>query len=71
MTKTIEELKTEATQIKNLFQSPDGQAAFKVLEAEFSDRTSHVPGDPYTSAFNEGKRSVILFIKDLMETNYE
>lgn len=71
MIKTIKELKAEATQLKTFFQSPDGKSAFKALETEFSDRISHTPGDPYATAFNEGQRSVILFIKDIVETNYE
>ncbi len=72
---TVEELveksEKEAGDLKRWLLSPDGKKNVAVLEREFSDRTSHVRGDPYTSAFNEGQRSVILFMKDIMESNYE
>jgi len=73
--KTPEELRLEAehnaTMAKQLFLSPDGKKVFDLLVTEFADRVSHVPGDPYTSAFNEGQRSVVLFLMDLMEQEYE
>ena len=72
---TVAELRLEAehkaTILKMALQSPNGTAMMEMLEFEFSDRISHVPGDPYTSAFNEGQRSVILFMKDIIESDYE
>lgn len=35
----------------------DGEILRKDLEF-FANKTSHVPGDPYTSAYNEGKREM-------------
>lgn len=71
---TPEELREESEQkaanMKKWLMSPDGQENVATLEQEFADRTSHVPGDPYTSAFNEGQRSVVLFLKDIIESNY-
>lgn len=69
--KTVKELKAEAMQLKEILISDAGKGVLDVLESEFADRTSHVPGDPYTSAFNEGQRSVVLFLKDLVEVTYE
>lgn len=73
--KTVDEIRKEtesdAGAIKRAFTSPDGKRAFDLLHKEFADRSSHVPGDPYTSAFNEGQRSVVLFLIDIRESNYE
>ena len=30
-------------------------------------QSSFVPGDPYATAFNEGRREVVLYLKTLME----
>lgn len=47
----------------SLFQaSGEGQRVLVELQNRFELRSSHVPGDPYTTAFNEGQRSVMLFI---------
>jgi hypothetical protein len=32
------------------------------LITKYTTRTSHVPGDSHTTAFNEGARSTVLFI---------
>lgn len=47
----------------SLFQtSGEGQQVLVELQNMFELRSSHVPGDPYTTAFNEGQRSVMLYI---------
>jgi len=72
---TVEEIREEAEKdaiiIKRAFSGPDGDKAFELLSKEFADRVSHVRGDPYTTAFNEGQRSVVLFLMDIRESKYE
>ena len=46
---------------------PDADEALKLLCEEFADRTSFVPGDPYSTAFKEGQRNVVLFLLDVKE----
>jgi hypothetical protein len=43
-------------------QDGDGAAILEQLAAKYHHGTSHVPGDPYETAFNEGARSVVLYI---------
>jgi len=73
--KTVEQLRTEAEQkaaiLKRVFSGPDGDKAYDLLYAEFADRTSHVIGDSHSTAFNEGQRSVVLFLADIRESDYE
>ena len=69
--KSLEELEQEVATVKRLFASPDGQKVFKTMEAEFSDRSSFVVGDSHATAFKEGQRSVMLFIIDTLESEYE
>ena len=38
------------------------QKVLEELTSLFYDRSSYTKGDPYETAFNEGQRSVILFI---------
>jgi len=56
------------TQFKELFGSPLGK---KVLWKMCKDvgflESNHCPGDPYSSAFNEGRRTVVVDI--LRKTN--
>lgn len=49
-----------------IFNGPLGKSALKVLEEDYANRTTFVPGDPYQSAFLEGQRSVILTIHELL-----
>jgi len=65
------ELEREAMNMRRILQTPDGQKLYETLDTEFSDRSSFVAGDPYATAYKEGQRSVVLFLKDLMEVNYE
>lgn len=59
-------MKSEA-QLKQLyhkvFDSPEGEDVLSHLRAScFGDSRTFVPGDPYGTAFNEGRRSVFLDI---------
>lgn len=47
--------------------SADGQAVLDDLCEAYYDRTSFVPGDPQQTAFNEGARSVVLSIFQILE----
>jgi hypothetical protein len=43
-------------------QDGDGVAILEELTALYHDCQSYVPGDPHATSFNEGARSVILYI---------
>jgi hypothetical protein len=58
------------TNYKNLFNCPNGQIVLYDLETRFGMfKTSFVAKDAYGTAFNEGQRSVMLFILDMMNKN--
>lgn len=53
---------------KLIFSTPNGQMILKDLEKLFFfHKSTHVPGDPNTSAYKEGQRSVILAIHAFIE----
>lgn len=60
-------------ELRTLFAELLGNEKFvaflKDLDARFGahHRTTFVPGDPYATAYNEGARSVIVFINRLAE----
>lgn len=58
-----ERAKDERKTIKRLFNTVDGQEVMKILEREFYDSSSIVPGDPYATHARCGSREVIIFIK--------
>lgn len=43
-------------------QDADGIAVLEELAARYYDRISYVAGDPHATSFNEGARSVVLYI---------
>lgn len=45
---------------KNVIESPSGREMMKDLYRHFGRRLSFEPGEPDTTAFNEGQRSVYL-----------
>jgi hypothetical protein len=47
--------------------SVDGKAVLDDLCDAYYDRTSFVSGDPQATAFNEGARSVVLAIFQILE----
>ena len=69
---TLDNLKSRRQDYKATFESPTGQEVLKDLMkfAKFCD-TSYVPGDPTTTAYNEGMRRIILRILSIMEKDPE
>lgn len=55
---------------KDTFSTPQGKEVLKDL-AKFCGQNSptHVPGDPYTSAYKEGMRRVFLRIQQFVNLN--
>ena len=52
---------------KQVFESDNGKKVLEDLEKRCSfHTTTHVKGDSHESAFLEGTRSVILFIKNML-----
>ncbi len=52
---------------KSVFDTDNGQKILKDLEARCNWRsTSYVAGDPNATAFEEGKRAVLLHIHSMM-----
>ena len=51
---------------QKLMDSPDGEIILTALLEIYSLRTSHIPGDPYQTAFNEGQRDVVNFLLNLV-----
>jgi hypothetical protein len=49
------------------FNSEDGDIIMEDLRRSFGSRSSHVPGDPYTTAYREGQRNVYQLILALRE----
>lgn len=43
-------------------QDADGIAVLEELAGRYYDRSSYVAGDPHATSFNEGARSVVLYI---------
>jgi hypothetical protein len=50
------------TDYKEAFRSPHGQRVLQHLIDMYMTKTSHVEGDPHSTAFNEGARNVVLMI---------
>ena len=53
--------------------NPENEAVVEVMTQleEFCNvnNTCHIPGDPYSTAYNEGQRSVAIFIRQMLETD--
>lgn len=52
-----------------IFSSELGTQAMKILEDEFIFQITHTPGDPYNTAFKEGQRALVLFLRDITKTH--
>jgi hypothetical protein len=57
---------------KKIFESDDGKVVIKDLEkrCHFMS-TTNVKGDSHESAYMEGQRSVLLFIKSMLQNDNE
>lgn len=49
-------------------RSDGGQDLLHILAERFDHRVAHMPGDPFSTAFRDGQRSVMLEIKRLCDT---
>jgi len=66
LNKEFEQLKQD---YKIIFGGDEGQRIFKDLKLRFHEyQTTHQKGDPYETAFNEGQRSVLNFIKAMINS---
>ena len=52
-----------ASAFYNTFTSGDGRLVYEWLEGQYNNASSFVPGEPETTAYNEGCRAVFLQIK--------
>ena len=67
-----EDLKQLIRAYKQVFESDQGKKVLKDLEKRCSyHTTTHIKGDSHESAFLEGTRSVILFIKNMLSKKPE
>ena len=67
-----EDLKQLIRAYKQVFESDQGKKGLKDLEKRCSyHTTTHIKGDSHESAFLEGTRSVILFIKNMLNKKPE
>lgn len=54
-----------------LFKTDLGSKVLKdLIKSTFYLNTTHVPGDPYTTAFNEGQRALVARILRTANINY-
>lgn len=61
------------TQYKKVFNTHDGKAVlYDLMRGNYIlNRTTHVPGDPYSTARNEGQRDVVLRILSVLKMDPE
>lgn len=60
------EARRKAAVIQRAFSSPDGQEALKILTAQFGG-TCYAKGDPHHTAYLEGGRDVLIYIREMTE----
>ena len=66
LNKEFEQLKKD---YKIIFGGDEGQRIFKDLKLRFHESTTtHQKGDPYETAFLEGQRAVLNFIKAMINS---
>ena len=51
----------------NTFRSQAGSVVYDFFESQYNNTSSFVPGEPETTAYNEGCRAVFLQIKHNLE----
>jgi hypothetical protein len=60
----------DARAYEQVFASPDGQRVlYDILRAGGILTISHVPGDPYSTEWNDGRRSLAMHIIDQLRWN--
>jgi len=64
--KGVLEARRKAGVVARVFQSPDGQEALKILIEQFGG-SCYAKGDPHHTAYLEGGRDVLIYIRELME----
>ena len=66
------DLKQLTIAYKQIFNSDNGKKVLEDLEKRCSyHTTTHIKGDSHESAFLEGTRSVVLFIKNMLTKKLE
>tara|TARA_B100000029_G_scaffold277031_1_gene271521 strand:- start:1857 stop:2069 length:213 start_codon:yes stop_codon:yes gene_type:complete len=66
------DLKQLTIAYKQVFESDNGKKVLEDLEKRCSyHSTTHIKGDSHESAFLEGARSVVLFIKNMLNKKGE
>jgi len=50
-----------------IIDNPEGEEVLQNLLEIYGLRTSHVPGDPYETAFREGQRDVVTYLLTLAQ----
>lgn len=60
------EVARRAAIISRVFGSEDGQAALKILQGSFGG-SCYAKGDPYHTAYLEGARDVLIYIRDMTQ----
>ncbi len=62
-----EKLARKASIFKQVFNTPDGKEVLSVLESEFNADNIFDKGSPDGTAYNLGRRDVVIYIKQLLE----
>lgn len=64
--KGILEARRKAGVVARVFAGPDGQEALQILIDQFGG-TCYCKGDPYHTAYLEGGRDVLIYIRQMIE----
>ncbi len=70
-TQTQKEFKMIISLYKDVFGKGAGAKLLAEWEKRYVRRSSHVPGDPHSTAFNEGIRFLVTKCQTYVETDYE
>jgi hypothetical protein len=62
----LDNLVKKSSYFYHVFTSPDGKKVLEALESEFNSDSIFVPMDPHATAYNLGKRDVIIYINQLI-----
>ncbi len=63
----VTEIERKRNAYRRCFDTDFGKVVLDDLRKQYGKRTSHAPGDPYTTAFNEGCRRALLRIENMIE----